>query len=236
MLLSAVLAVSALPQQGEITRQSLDRYIYPLSKPIEAPKISIDVKDAPDMQAWGEAARDLATAWFPKLCELLSTKDYKAPKNLRFVFRAKQDAPAYAGGGEISFNAEWIRKHPDDLGMVVHELTHIVQSYPRNRNDTGWLVEGIADYTRWWRYEPEAPRTPINFAKATYHDAYRTTAWFLAWTTHKYNQALVPNLDLALREAKDPMPVFVAMTGKSADDLWKEFAQAIGPKTDPSKN
>jgi len=228
VLVSAALAL--LSPSPDITRESLQRYIYPLSKPIKSPKISIDVKDAPDMQAWGEAARDLATSWFPKLCELLSTESYHPPKKLRFVFRNKQDAPAYATGDEISFNATWIRAHPDDLGMVVHELTHIVQHYPDNKVDTGWLVEGIADYTRWWRYEPEAPRSKINFAKATYHDAYRTTAWFLAWSGQKYNLALVPTLDGKLRKGEDPMPVFEQLTGKTADVLWSEFAAATAPK------
>jgi len=229
VLVSAAFALTSSFVTPDITKDSLQRYIYPLSKPISAPDITIDVKDAPDMEAWAETAKDLATAWFPKLCELLSTANYKAPTKLTFVFRNKQDAPAYATGSEISFNATWIRAHPDDLGMVVHELTHIVQRYPRNKVNTGWLVEGIADYTRWWRYEPEAPRSRINFEKATYHDAYRTTAWFLAWSGQKYNQALVPTLDAKLRAAEDPMPVFEQLTGKTADTLWSEFAAAVGP-------
>lgn len=226
VLVSAAFALVSSFVTPDITKDSLQRYIYPLSKPIAAPEISIDVKDAPDMQGWGEAARDLATAWYPRLCELLSTSTFKSPKKLTFVFRNKQDAPAYATGREISFNATWIRAHPDDLGMVIHELTHIVQQYPDNKVDTGWLVEGIADYTRWWRYEPEAPRTKINFAKATYRDAYRTTAWFLAWSGQKYNLGLVPALDAKLRAAEDPMPVFAQLTGKTADELWTEFAAA----------
>ncbi|AIE85747.1 basic secretory protein-like protein [Fimbriimonas ginsengisoli] len=202
----------------------LDRYVYPLSKPLRAPRITVDVKDAPDMAAWGAKAQKLATDWFPALTSWLATEGYHPPRRLRFVFRNKQDAPAYATGDEISFNAAWIRQHPDDLGMVIHEMTHIVQHYPDNKADTGWLVEGIADYTRWWRYEPEAPRTKINFEKATYHDAYRTTAYFLAWVGKKYDLRLVPALDRALRKGLDPMPLFASTTGKTAEELWKEFA------------
>jgi hypothetical protein len=205
----------------------LDRYVYPLSRPLKAPKIVIDVTDAPDMQAWGEAARKLATDWYPTLTSWLATEKFRSPKQLKFVFKNKQDAPAWASGNMISFNAAWIRQHPDDLGMVIHEMTHIVQQYPDNKNDVGWLVEGIADYTRWWRYEPEAARPRINFEKASYRDAYRTTAYFLAWAGKKYDLRLVPSLDRALRHAEDPMPVFISVTGKSADDLWKEFATAI---------
>lgn len=226
-LVALTLALAAqAPSAPEITRESLNRYIYPLSTPLVCPPITIDVKDAPDMQGWAEAAKELATTWYPTLTSWLSMDGYRPQKQIRFVFRNKQDAPAYATGDEISFNAAWIRQHPDDLGMVIHELTHIVQQYPRNRNNTGWLVEGIADYTRWWRFEPDAPRPRIDFSKASYRDAYRTTAYFLAWSSRKYNQALVPELDRVLRKAGDPMPVFVKLTGKSADDLWAEFAKS----------
>jgi hypothetical protein len=212
------------------THDELLKHIYPLAPEQKSPKITVDAHIAPDLQIWGETARDLATEWFPHLCRLLSTQDWKAPKSLTFVFRKGQDAPAYTAGGEISFSVDYVRAHPGDLGMVIHELTHVVQSYPGSSFDTGWLVEGIADYTRWWRYEPEAPRSRINFAKATYHDAYRTTAWFLAWVSQKYDSRMVPALDLNLRIAEDPLPTFVKYTGKTADALWDEFKVALGPR------
>jgi hypothetical protein len=220
-LTTLTIATIVLALQGPSI--DLDRWIYPVSKPIKCPPIELVTKEAPDLQPWAERARNLAREWYPQLTSLLSTEKFKSPRRLKFVFRVDQDAPAYATGNEISFKVGWVRAHPEDFGMVVHELTHIVQQYPDIKADTGWLVEGIADYTRWWRYEPEAPRSPINFAKASYRDAYRTTAYFLAWSSQKYNSRLVPALDRSLREAKDPMPVFVEITGKSADELWAEF-------------
>ena len=203
---------------------------YPLSSPIKAPKITVDSKAAPDLASWGDQAKGLATHWFPLVCQLLSTQKYHAPKTLNFVFRLKQDAPAYCAGNEISFSADWVRKHPDDFGMVIHEMTHAIQAYPNNKNNTGWLVEGIADYIRWWRYEPEANRTRIDFSKATYHDAYRTTAAWLAWVSKKYNSKLVPALDLDLRNATDPIPTFEKLTGKNPETLWNEFRAATEPR------
>jgi hypothetical protein len=105
--------------------------------------------------------------------------------------------------------------------MVVHELTHVVQQY-HGEGQPGWLVEGIADYVRWWRYEPDSPR-PRFGPKATYHDSYQTTAAFLAWVSYHYNEALVPSLDRAMRANQDPVPVFQQLTGKSPDDLWREM-------------
>ena len=39
-----------------------------------------------------------------------------------------------------------------DEGILIHELTHVIQPYSGGVPD--WLSEGIADYTRWVRYEP----------------------------------------------------------------------------------
>jgi len=49
----------------------------------------------------------------------------------------------------------------------------------RGRGNPGWLVEGIADYIRWFKSEPESQRPRPNPAKAKYTDSYRTTAAFL---------------------------------------------------------
>lgn len=127
---------------------------------------------------------------------------------------------------EISFSVDWITRHPDDLGVVIHELTHIVQGYPSSKADTGWLVEGIADYIRWWRFEPEALNHRINWDRASYKDGYGTSAWLLAWAGRKHNMSLVPALDRDLRSGKDPHPTILRLTGKSVEELWKEFRAA----------
>lgn len=201
----------------------LARHVYPLSKPLPVPVINVDTSDIPTAKAWGDKAKEVVIAWYPMVTSLLATETWKAPKEINIVIKKEISAPAWAAGNTITVSGKWITEHPDDLGVMVHELTHIVQSYPRNKVDTGWLVEGIADYVRWWRYEPEAPRPRINPEKAKYTDAYRTTAYWLAWVSRKYDMRLVPALDGALRKGDDPMPIFEKFTKKKADELWKEF-------------
>src|SRR5436189_2063268 len=46
----------------------------------------------------------------------------------------------------LTVGVDWLKKNPDDIGMLAHELTHAVQAYPKA--DPGWLTEGIADYAR----------------------------------------------------------------------------------------
>lgn len=207
--------------------QDLNRHIYPLSKPMSTPPVVVDATDFPDGQKWGDAAKGLVETWYPTVTSWLATEDFKAPSEIRLVIKKEISAPAYASGGTITINGKWITQHPGDLGMVIHELVHVVQQYPNSRNKPGWLVEGIADYIRWWRYEPELHstkgRTKINIEKAKYTDSYRTTAMWLAWAGRSYHMGLVPALDRAMRKREDPMPVFKRLTGKDAEELWKEF-------------
>lgn len=222
----------------------LDKYIYPKAPAMTCPPVEIDVSDFPESKEWAEKAREVVMEWYGPLTQLLATdgKDpvtgeasgraYRPYEKIRLVFKKEISAPAWASGGEITVSGKWITEHPDDLGMMVHELTHVIQQYPRNEVNAGWLTEGIADYTRWWRYEPELHatrgRTKPDFTKAKYTDSYRTTAVWLAWISKKYDMRIVPSLDFKMRQGKDPMPVFEKLTGKDADALWQEFAKENG--------
>jgi len=208
----------------------LARFIYPLAEARPAPAVVVDTTDAPDSEAWAASAKALVTAWFPEICRLLATDRFTPPREIKLVFKKELNVPAYSSGGVITISAHWVRDHPEDLGLVVHELTHTIQAYPRSRQTPGWLVEGIADFVRWWRYEPEAPRPRIDPAKASYRDSYRTTAAFLAWASHKFDERLVPRLDAALREKRDPLPVFDELAGKSIDDVWSDFVSTLPPR------
>lgn len=201
----------------------LERHIYPLAKQLETPPVVLDVSEFPESKAWGEAAKALVERWFPIVTSMLATQDYRVPDQIRIRILPTANAPAFASGNTITINGKWITDRPDDLGMVIHELVHVVQQYPRNDKKPGWLVEGIADYIRWWRYEPEAPRPRLDYEKANFTDSYRTTAYFLAWVSRRYDMRLVPTLDLALRKAEDPLPVFHQLTGRNVEELWKEF-------------
>jgi hypothetical protein len=163
--------------------------------------------------------------WYPVVWNLLATQNAKPQKQIKVVFQLKQDAPAYATGGGIFVSVPWVRAHPEDFGMMIHEMTHLIQSYPGSRSTPGWLVEGVADYIRWWRYEPEAPRQRIT-EKNHYTNSYRVTAAFLAYLTHRYDHGLVQKLDKAMKEKTYTDSLFEASTGKKLDDLWTEFVAA----------
>lgn len=212
-----------------LLQKDLDQHIYPLAKPLPAPVVKIEVSDSTASKEWSEKAKLLVDTWFPILTSWLATETYKAPTELNLVFKKELRVPAYASGNTITISGKWIAEHPDDLGVVIHELTHIIQSYPASRTTPGWLVEGIADYIRWWKYEPEflsTSRPRLDVEKAKYTDSYRTTAYWLAWVSRKYDMRLVPSLDREMRAGKDPMPVFEKLTKKTPDSLWDEFIKS----------
>ncbi|MCX6359294.1 MAG: basic secretory protein-like protein [Armatimonadetes bacterium] len=225
--LAALLAVAALPCSAQDGQPALSAYADTLAPLQAAPKVEIDVTAAPAAKPWAERAARLAADWFPHVCQLLATDGFRPPKAMKLTFKPKIGAPAYASGSEITIDSEWIAGHPDDFGMVVHEMTHLIQRYPGSRSTPGWLVEGIADYIRWWRYEPEAPRTPVDPDRAKVTDSYRTTAAFLAWATGRYDRGLVRKLDKACRDRSYKPELFEQATGKTLETLWTEYTDGL---------
>lgn len=229
LALAVLLALAAPTWARDVTptQNFYDHNLYPLSKPRRSPRVRIDIADAPETRVWAVHAQKLVVEWFPLITRFLATRDFKPPRAITLVFKRAIDPPAYANGDSITIKVPWITAHPDDLGMVIHELTHIIQAYPDQGDKPGWLVEGIADYIRFYRYEPDVPRPRINPQTATYHDAYRTTAAFLAWVTGRYDRGIVYKLDEALRKGAYSVNLFKEATGKPVDTLWAEFVQTL---------
>ena len=127
-------------------------------------------------------------------------------------------------------------KHPDDLGIVVHEETHAVQAYRRDHTP-GWVTEGIADYTRWFVFEPVAKRPHPTQPKANYNDSYRTTAAFLNWCQTTYDKDLVLKLNAVCRAGQYTEAFWQQTTGHPLADLgaqWKATLPMGRPATRPA--
>jgi len=183
----------------------------------------VDVSKAPDVKAWAEqAAKEVAEFW-PNTDALLYSDGFIPPNMLNMVF-ADGDGVAGTGGGVMAVNAKWCREHPEDTGLTVHEMSHAVQAYPTY--DAGWLVEGIADYIRWVKFEPQHFHPRINVAKSTYHDSYQTTATFVGWCTLHYDSCLPTKLNQALRAGTYNDRLFKQCCGKDVGDLWAEFVKS----------
>jgi hypothetical protein len=189
-------------------------------------KVVVDSSQAPDLAQWANTAKRLVVKWHPRIADMLQTEGFIPAKEVKLIFKNDVKFPAATGGSTIYISAKHVRQHPDDYGMVVHELVHVLQRYPKFNKDNWWLVEGIADYIRFYRYEPTTRLPPISSAKASYRDGYKTSAQFLAWIEKRHDKDIITHLNLALRKGEYQPELFQDWTGKSVDELWADFRRS----------
>lgn len=136
------------------------------------------------------------------------------------------DGVAYANGNVITVNAEWIRSNPQDIALLTHELTHVAQGYPRYDEETVWLTEGIADYSRYlFGPNDESWSLPEVSEGQHYTDSYRVAARFLLWLEKHQRDTIVDDLHRRLQAGTYSPDDFAHFTGKTLDQLWDEYVQ-----------
>ena len=181
----------------------------------------IDVADEPKMKDWAEKVATICTRAYPMINEELKSDGFKPPTVVTLAMKTEYRGVAFASGGRITGSVTYFEEHPDDVGAMVHETTHVVQHY-NGRGNPGWLVEGISDYIRFFKFEP-GKIGRINAERAHYNGSYRVTAAFLAFVTDKYDKQLVLKLNKLMREGQYKKEIFQELTGKSLEELDKEW-------------
>ncbi|OPA72898.1 hypothetical protein BVG16_31485 [Paenibacillus selenitireducens] len=161
---------------------------------------------------------------YPKLLTKYAADPKTATKKVILKFDPTYDGVAYADDGMIVVSSKWILNHPWDLGLLTHELTHIVQSYPRYDDETWWITEGIADYVR-YVYGPHQEDWKFTEPKKTdnYNGGYGVTARFLLWIEQNKNNKVVDILNKQMQQNTFNINDFKDITGQSVEDLWAEY-------------
>jgi len=210
----------------------------------------MDATDAPDLMPWAEEALCPAlTVWSPKIAKLLVSDDYAPPARVTLLFcTGMGKVPAAAGGGVIRLNAAWFRREREGeaTGCVIHELVHVVQNYGRPVHSAqppapvpGWVVEGIADYIRWFLFEPQrrgAAITSRQSAEKARHDgSYRVSANFLNWAVTTYDRSLITRLNAAALEGRYDDALWQTWTGKPLQNLNKEWKFELMRRLPPAR-
>ncbi len=179
------------------------------------------------MKEWADRAARICERQYPMINEELKSDGFRPTRLVRMTMKKdhKQNV-AEVRGDRITGSVKWFTEHPDDVGAMVHETVHVVQGY-RLPGNPGWLVEGIADYIRFFKYEP-GKLGPIDKKRAHYDGSYRVTAAFLAYLTEKYDKQLVRKLNKMMREGEYKEEAFKIGTGKTLAELDKEWRATLG--------
>jgi hypothetical protein len=144
---------------------------------------------------------------------------------VRISLKSNYRGVAAASRGRIDGSAKYFKDHPDDVGAMIHETAHIVQRY-RGGDHPSWLVEGVADYIRFFKYEP-GKLGPIDADRAHYNGSYRVSAAFLAYLAERYDSQIVRKLNAKMRQGEYKEEVFEQLTGKTVRDLDEEWRATL---------
>ena len=200
---------------------------------IEGKFVTIEVASAPDLEAWAhDQLLPVCDDWYPQIQEMLPSDGFVAPGHFTVAFRGDlpKGVPAWTAGKTITCNIPWFRRNlkGEARGAVVHEMVHVVQQYGSRRSNPGWLVEGIADYIRWFKYEPQAHGADIRQPQSAKYDAgYRVTANFLNYVTDHHDAQIVAQLNAAMRQGTYSDDLWKARTGNSVAELAAQWKQSL---------
>ena len=172
----------------------------------------------------GKVAGQLTTLFYdcyPKLLKRFENPERFAARHIKLEFKKGIKVPGYSHRDTVTVSVDWFQKHPEDIGLFTHELTHLVQAYPNS--NPGWLTEGIADYAR-HVYGPEKQtwRLPRKLRMdQSYKNSYGVTAKFLVWVEEKH-PGTVDKVHRRMQLNKFETEDFTDFTGKDIDTLWRE--------------
>ena len=185
-------------------------------------RVDLDVTEVPEHAAWGRQAKQLIEEWAPRIHNLLLSSGAKLPESIALKIEKTDQGIAATARARIVVSSHWIDKHPDDIGLVLHELVHVIQAYPPG--GPGWVTEGVADYIRWgifegkelsWFPRPEGPQG--------YRRSYQVAGGFLLWLEAGKAPGIVRQLNAAMRQGQYSDDIFQKATSQTLDELWAAY-------------
>ncbi|XP_035711860.1 uncharacterized protein LOC118437144 isoform X1 [Folsomia candida] len=184
----------------------------------ETVEIEMDTSQAPDLRNYGEEIKQIMTDWFPFVQNLMATSAYKPVRKIRVFFSSKDEGVAWAGGNEIGANAAWLRRTGlKDKGWIVHEMTHILH---QARGCPGWIVEGMAEWTRRWHFEPWTHTTKPTWEEKGANSQPEGNGWLVVYLNSVTGKPLIYEMNKACQTGTWHDNWLKERTGKSDKEWW----------------
>lgn len=212
-------AVEAGPGAGGC--RSAEVSVTPPEAGTAVPEITVDASAAPARATWLERARGYLETWYPKIGDLLAAPDYAPP--IRFTLRVlARPCPAVAptGAGVVAI-CEDAADAPEDMGALVREATHLVQSYDAAHYHPALTTDGIAS----WAADLATGRSaPAPAASSVYADGGDASAYFLAWVARTRSlPSFLHDLNVAEHSGAFDPGIFARKTSQTLPMLWTEM-------------
>jgi tetratricopeptide (TPR) repeat protein len=229
------------PNTAPFITRSLDGYC----------ELTFDTSLAPELREWTEQKLAPALAeWYPKLTTLLASDGFTPAKALHMTLRPGRvrtetgEYFALTTGTRIVADSAWVEseRYGGALGCLFHEAVHVVQQYddasgaPEAQPTPDWLREGLADYIRWFLYQPQRHGADaVYFARLktqdfNYDGSYRVSANFLNYVFQHYDRdgQLLRQFNAVCRAGHYRNAFWQEHTGKALaalNDDWKAALQ-----------
>ncbi len=187
----------------------------------------VDTAEAPDLKPWAESTVRACERAYPMINDELGSDGYRPPRLITLTLTTSYAGVAKMSGTYIVGSVDHFRGHRKDVGAIVHETTHVAQGCRRGERPS-WLVEGVCDYVRFFKWEP-GKLGRINPRTAHYDRSYRVTAAFLAYLVETYDKDIVRKLNRALRDGRYEEGLFQQLTGKTVQELEEEWRATLEP-------
>jgi hypothetical protein len=172
----------------------------------------------------GETGTGRCTAAWNRIVGRVVAGRYTPPGAVLVAFVARpygRDRPAATLGNRVEVNYNYVDTNYTDWGVLTHELTHVIQSYPHGQV---WVAEGIADWARYDAGQPPPNHGPSPSCAGghNYVEGYECSAAFFKFLNRRFGGAVLQDVNAYQHNGgADPGGFIVARTGwGNLTTLW----------------
>jgi transcriptional regulator with XRE-family HTH domain len=189
------------------------------------PLYGLTIQNAdPSMLKTAQNLNQVFNAVYPQLVNRFALDPTTAPKTVTLTFASNLSSVASINGATIILSANWMQQHPNDFGLLTHELTVLLEHYPSGV--PGWFADGMADYAR----DVYGPANDDDWSlpngvqpQNSYLQGGGIAARFLLWLEQHTTLSIVDQLNHALQAGQTFSTVFHHVTHHSVDQLWERY-------------
>ncbi|MEZ6037356.1 MAG: family 16 glycoside hydrolase [Planctomycetota bacterium] len=194
-------------------------------------EVRVDAAAAPALREWcDDELMPVLLQWYPRIVALLAADGDATPTQVDIRFAATGPAVAATENGRVTCNASWLADNlrGQATGALVRELVRVAQHYDGGGDARpAWLMDGIADYVRWFVFEPKAGGGVDDMSDARHDTGGRVTASFLAWALRVHGKDLLAKLDATLRANDYGDATWHQLTGRSLAELDGDWRRSL---------